>query len=65
MWKDLFTSDKARELLESAAKGGPGLVGNINTLAVVRGTCCVYGAFLYQCMQQAKVVTTTAASATL
>jgi hypothetical protein len=35
MWKGLFTSDKAKQLFQSAAAGGPGLVGHINTLAVV------------------------------
>uniref|UniRef100_A0A383VF18 PNPLA domain-containing protein n=1 Tax=Tetradesmus obliquus TaxID=3088 RepID=A0A383VF18_TETOB len=34
MWADLFTSQKAKDLLQSAAAGGPGLVGHINTLAV-------------------------------
>lgn len=44
MWADLFTSQKAKDLLQSAAAGGPGLVGHINTLAVVRvGTlACVF-----------------------
>ncbi|WIA37564.1 hypothetical protein OEZ86_014471 [Tetradesmus obliquus] len=34
MWADLFTSQKAKDLLQSAAAGGPGLVGHINTIAV-------------------------------
>jgi hypothetical protein len=39
MWKHLFTGNKAKQLFESAAKGGPGLVGHINTLAVVSACC--------------------------
>jgi hypothetical protein len=39
MWTDLFTSDKAKQLL--TATKGPGIIGHINTLAVVRVLVCL------------------------